>query len=455
MKIKVGYECTSISSKRRPLKKIITSGFQQHYNSRTYRTLKYVSRNAGSLVFAMFWLILGCGFLPQPAVAQKTVSDSAYPLQLSEEWEYRWGDAPVDSSGVPTWTFGEGARTGWRRTSKTSSPEGEPRDFLWLRTRLPDLLPDRPIITIPQLVLHVEVFVDSTSIYQYGDMRPRRGIKYASSVPHTISIPDDAGGKILSLRIFSQYHRTIGIPGGFVYLLPESALIRFAAGGNMVEFLIGIVFFFIGLLVLLILFKEKDRSNRLMLLFFSEFLLSVSLLYIGSNFISRLMIPRPVLWYYMTMAFLFFPVGLLGFFEQVIGSGYKSIVRWLWIGMLIFGIAALLLDITNIVPVYEMIYLYFGILAVVLVIMIFTIIPEVRTGSFEARVFGIGSLVTIGTGLHDTLALGLQLMPDQPGLSPWGFVFFCAFPWVFVGVSIQQKRTAVTRVFEGSGTTVQ
>ena len=96
----------------------------------------------------------------------------------------------------------------------------------------------------------------------------------------------------------------------------------------------------------------------------------------------------------------------------------------MWIAMLIFGIAALLLDITNIVPVYEMIYLYFGILAVVLVIMIFTIIPEVRTGSFEARVFGIGSLVTIGTGLHDTLALGLQLMPDQPGLSPWGFVFF-------------------------------
>jgi len=371
--------------------------------------------------FILSWLILFAGL---PEVLAQERQDDLYPMRISAGWEYRWGDSPVDSNDVPEWTYGVWATSGWQRTERTSSPEGEAQDFLWLRIRLPESLPDRPIVVIPQIVLHFDAYIDSTLIYQFGDKQPHPGIKYASSIPHTITIPVDAGGSMLSFRIFSEYHTTIGIPQRYIYLLPESGLIRLATGGNMLEFLIGIVFFFVGLLLLLLLVKERERSNVLSILFFSEFLLSISLLYLASNFLTRVIFPWPVVWYYLTMAFLFFPVGLLGFFEQVIGTGHKSIVRWLWITHLAFGIVVLLLDVINAVPVYELIYFFFGLLAVTLIIMVFTIIPEVRQGSYEARIFGIGSLVMILLGLHDTLALGLQLKPDQPGLSPWGFIFF-------------------------------
>jgi hypothetical protein len=37
------------------------------------------------------------------------------PIELSQNWQYRWGDSPKDESGIPLWSYETGGVFDWKK----------------------------------------------------------------------------------------------------------------------------------------------------------------------------------------------------------------------------------------------------------------------------------------------------------------------------------------------------
>ena len=157
--------------------------------------------------------------------AQTAPSDEEDAVVLLEGWQYRWGDAPLDARGTPVWTY-EAQETGWQPTSVLTNPPGEAQDFLWLRVRLPDVLPEAATVGTRYFWYGVEVYLDSTRIYHRATLGPDPKNKYHGVVPHIIPLPEGAAGRLLSFRLYSEHSSVIGIPDA-VYLASQGGIVQF------------------------------------------------------------------------------------------------------------------------------------------------------------------------------------------------------------------------------------
>jgi len=54
---------------------------------------------------AIFFLTVLSGFLMSLAPAQAQVSTESPPVEITQGWQYRWGDSPIDEKGILLWTY--------------------------------------------------------------------------------------------------------------------------------------------------------------------------------------------------------------------------------------------------------------------------------------------------------------------------------------------------------------
>src|SRR5690606_38307065 len=182
----------------------------------------------------------------------------------------------------------------------------------------------------------------------YGPMQAGEAVRYAAYRGHLIRLPQDAGGQVLAFRIFSPEPKLIGLSRP-PYLGSEGEILRMALHREIEQTLIGLLFLVIGVLSLLVSLGRRREAHARLPLYFGPFTLCTGLTLVGESFARRLFFPSPVAWYYLTsLGFYLFPVGLLGFFEHVIGAGYRSVVHRLWQVHLAFVAVALLLDATGV-----------------------------------------------------------------------------------------------------------
>ncbi|WP_110674330.1 GGDEF domain-containing protein [Salinicola sp. RZ23] len=126
-------------------------------------------------------------------------------------WEYRWGDSPLDSDGLPVWLHAAGS--GWQPIAfPANPPDRDGRDKVWFRLRLPDNQWHDPVLFIPSIDLIAQVYLGGRLIYQYGDFDAGDRIAFAGWPWHMIALPRDFAGKTLCLRVFSDY-TSIGLWG--------------------------------------------------------------------------------------------------------------------------------------------------------------------------------------------------------------------------------------------------
>ncbi len=325
--------------------------------------------------------------------------------------------------------------------------------------RLPEELPDNAILGTRFVWLSHEVYLDSTLLHQIGVLQPDRENKYVGMSPHLIALPADAGGRVVSLRIYSNYRGWIGIPG-HVYLGSETALLRFVFDIQLATLVIGVFMVVVGLVVLLLLIFTRDRQRVWLLFYASLFAFCFGINYVVNRTATHfIFMAPPVFMYYLNTLFFLFPVGLLGFFEQMIGAGYKGVIRRLRQAHVVLFVGGLLLDMLNVVVIYFLGAIYYGLLAISLVALMITVIPAVRTGELEARIFGAGLSVAVVLGLHDTVFQGLFYSSYSLNLAPWGMlVFMLSLGYLLerrFTENIRQLRAAHTQLEEYSATLEQ
>ena len=380
-----------------------------------------------------FVAVFLCGICPQWLAAQ---APDVYFEALSG-WSYRWGDSPVDENNDFRWLQGV-ERADWQSASTLLSPAGDSQDFLWLRTTLPDSIPKNALLGTRYIWLSYEVYIGAEKVASYGVMGPDRDNKYNGHKLQLLRIPGDAHGRELLFRVYSPYPSVIGIPHE-VYLSSEYNLARFALRHDIATLIIGLILSVAGLLLLIV--RAHGRSKDILLIYLGLFAFSYGINYVAGHPGVYLLLESPRLPYYGASLFSLFPVGLLGLFEQMIGTGYKGVIRKLLYAHLMLWFVVLSLDVLNVVPYYLLGPYFFGLLAISLIAMIITVVPAILRGNPEAKIFSIGLLIAGIPGLVDTVLQGLLTQYDIPSLSPWGVIGFM----IVLGLLLDRRFSENTR----------
>lgn len=147
-----------------------------------------------NIISRYYWMGMAVTLL---LLAHSSASANTSPMPLTD-WEYRWGDAPLDANAP------------WQAIAFPSNPPGRNgQQAVWFKTVLPEGEWRDPVLHITSINLVGQIFLDGTLIYEHGDMEAPRFIGWPW---HLIALPEDFAGKQLSLRIFSDY-TSIGLWG--------------------------------------------------------------------------------------------------------------------------------------------------------------------------------------------------------------------------------------------------
>ncbi len=366
-----------------------------------------------SLTFVI-WII------SSPVQAQSPEENLHAVVLLDSGWQYRWGDSPVGEDGVRRWLLDKPDSDAWRNLpASTLSPSPAENKILWMRIQLPDKQwPDAGLF-MDSVDQGVEVYLDRALIYSAG-LVDRAGNEPAlGTTHHLIPLPPDFQGKMLVLRIYSQYN-TIGPKNG-VFIGAQTDHLLNIIKTDIDRFVIAWISIAIGLVAVGFFLRRPEQKAYLALGIlaasagvFTLFRTHLIELFTTSSFLQE---------YSKLISLYLLPVGLCAFFEQVVSAGRWSIVRRLWQICLIYSIAAIGLSLLGVVQPLSTVFPFEVLASIALIILVVISIQEALRGNVDARLFTIGySLVFLFALLTMLDDLGILLLPRR--VFHWGVFGF-------------------------------
>ncbi len=366
------------------------------------------------LLYAFLIILVGRGAQEDPGTPSSSEATSAWTLT---NWTYQWEADAADLNHPPQWP----ADTAWTPMEIAFIQGPRENHVVWLRTRLPEPLPPQSVLVLPTVLLDFEAYIETTPIFSAREVSAYAGTKYASAHSYLVPFPPDAAGSWLYLRVHSTSTHFIGL-GQPAFVGTTLAVLRRAWLDRADLFVIGAICTTLGLGAVFLLLTLRRKNELLLVGSFALLALTVGSNYLTDSIFVRIVLPFPVITYYASFSVIFFPVGLLGFFEQVVGAGPRQIVRWMAGLHLGFAVLIVLCDVAGILAIPDYFVPFFVLLALSLVVMTMVALVYIRGGQYEARIFGAVTLIAVVLGIHDTVFLGLGLKIDQPGVSQYGFV---------------------------------
>jgi signal transduction histidine kinase len=373
-----------------------------------------------ALVF-IFLIAVPC----QPQNAPAINSD---PVELLHGWQYRWGDSPLDSDGVPLWTRDIPDDSAWKNIDRPlDPPDRNGREFLWLRIRLPEHLWNDPAIFLSNVLLAAEVYLDTRKIYATDPLGFGTVGLYAQTRWHIFPLDEPTGNKILLFRIHSDDPNHIGLPimaDNKVFIGSRSNLVGYVVRNSIDRFVLGCLFILIGQLSI-DLFFHRWKQKTYYYLSFGGFAICVGLACAASGEVTQFVISSPAFRFHATtLGLLFFPVGFFSFYEQIADIGRSKLLRRLWQSFLIYGVFVLVLQLAEVTRALFILYIIWALLLVVGLGAIFLLaVRGAIRGSAQMKIFNAGFLAVILFVGHDII-FAFGLLPYWHWLSPWGILLF-------------------------------
>jgi hypothetical protein len=101
--------------------------------------------------------VLQFNLAPTQAQPQTLMQLDAPPQEITEGWQYYWGDFPLNEAGVPVWTQEKISSLGWHPFQFPKRLWKQPRQaIVWLRVPLPSGQWQSPALYL-RAVLHENV----------------------------------------------------------------------------------------------------------------------------------------------------------------------------------------------------------------------------------------------------------------------------------------------------------
>jgi len=289
---------------------------------------------------------LACLCFFQPAYA-KTDLDSG--------WEYRWGDSPVNSAGLPEWVSGDDPSQ-WNAIGFPSNPpDRQGRDQVWYRVNLPDVPWREPALYIYSVDLIVQVWLDGQQIYQYGEFDEDGKGRFEGWPWHSMSLPDEFQGKDIYFRIFSNY-TDIGL-WGEVAIMEESELTLYILQNSLKALVIAGFCALIAILSVVFSLLQARKKTFASLALFG---ISSAILLVAESQARQLIWNAPLAWDYLAAGSYFMvPVAMALLLEQWFEDQRPWLINLVWkvhLGYFIgaLGLAALgVVNLSSTFPVFD------------------------------------------------------------------------------------------------------
>lgn len=324
-------------------------------------------------------------------------------VKLAEGWQYRWGDSPLDTAGIPLWTYDDLANPTWQPLPILGwPPNRQGRANLWLRITLPTTGQWHiPSLFIPQTSQRFELYLEDELIYRFGELGLTSEPRFRGQPWHLITLPTNFQGKQLNFRIYSD--RVAPEIMNEVTLNSRGEQVQAIIVRELDSLVVSISLILMSLLANFFFLLNK---NEKIYLAFTVFALATGLGLMSIGQIQALFWNAPEFWFWMArITQTTSMVGLGLFMEQIWGVGYKSIFRRLWQ----FWLGIIILDATL---RFGAIYIPLEIPAIVsLLLFVGAVLWMAFRGNVEARV------LAVGLGIYMS-AVGIYIFYNILGTTP-------------------------------------
>lgn len=353
-------------------------------------------------------------------------TQSPLPVDITNGWLYKWGDSPVDVNGRFTW-LQEGTG-GWESCEFPGRPQnpGNQRS-IWIKTKLPTGEWSNPTLRFRAPQQALEVYLEGRLIYSFGKIDFKNTSRTPGSIWHLVSLPSDFQGKELCFRLYSPVQSYTG------YLIEikvgtKSDHIINILKENGFSLILGCLFIFIGIIMILFLLTGSKTTE-------SIFFLGLSTIFLGCWNIAegkalQLFFNAPVASVYVANISMFLmPVTFIMFMERMFtkaGSRERLLLRRVWQGSFILALLTFSMDLTGLASNLQFDSALHVMIAISMAVSIYTVIKNTHKGNREIWIFASGLLILCITGLYDTYVMfydKAQLL-NPHRLTGWGMLAF-------------------------------
>lgn len=394
-----------------------------------------------SLLFGILLSVAGCKIIP---LGQSTIYSSPEPL--SDNWEYSW-DFSLRNSNK--------GDSNWHKVTLPLPNIKKRSNTIWLRTRLPAALPNRPALYIRELFLSVVVYVDDTPIYSFWDADASYSSDFIAKKSHIIPIPDSAAGKTIYFKIQSNYF-LIGITSP-VFIGSEYSLIKSIIVSDFDNIIIAGIVFFIGIVALMIFIADRKQWQYF---YFGLFALFQVLYITNYTALRDFLFDAPLLWIYLWLfSSVWSTTMFIGFAKVIFNYSIKSILGILFLVNIAYAAFESILLLSSIFELYitgtittsqiilhtRSIFQYLLTADCIVILSIF--VKQIMQGNKEATILLSGTVVYSITVLHTiAVALGFFTKDFQPYIH-WGLcILLMALSIVLIRQYMQmQEKIALNK----------
>jgi signal transduction histidine kinase len=372
--------------------------------------------------------------LPIPTKAQTNFYQKPLPsMEINTEWQYRWGDSPINSSGQREWAINDPGNRSWNWFKVPEQPPNI-HNFrnVWVRAKLPQGKWPDPGLLFATNDQRFQVFLDGKMIYQYGNME--RSYRQSPGSPlHIIPLPLDFQNKIISFRMHSTFARTAGLLR-MVQIGSRSELQLKIVRESIDYLILAGLFIFLGLVLIIIFALESCEQKSFLALGFSS--ICVGSWLVAETNMKQILFDIPVHWstYIAIASFYLMPIGFCAFVEQIFGGRYNKMLQRLRQVYYLFTVVVFTLDITHVLTLAATLS-YFYLLVLITIILLITVVVEAGIkGNPEAKIFGLGITIFAIAGIYDILGWYFRVVPWTRYFTHWGlFVFILSLTYLLKG----------------------
>lgn len=399
----------------------------------------------------MAFLLVCLSHLGEGISAQTKEVAEMPPVEITQGWEYRWGNSPLNALGVPVWTYKDIKNAEWKPLklpAKIPKPAGV--KSAWFRVKLPAGSWEFPTLYITGISWSYEFYLDSKKIASFGTLDSAGKLNIKTKGWGLIPIGGNFAGKYYYCHVYIAKTDRI-FAGGSRNLMLGSLpdLIKTITNRELNKFLVGCLFTLVGIAAFILAFYNKSS------LYFSFAFLTFSSggFTVLNNHLLFLIINPPEFLPYINIAFLLFmPVGLVAFYEQLFVTAYKKIklMRWIWQLHLVYAFGALILSSLNIIHWNNAIYVFFVLLAFTTIFLLLSSIPIALKGNTEARILVLGFAMFGILSVPDILS-SLEIITKPIETYYWGLLIFL----ICLGTILERRFTQARKQLQAQNIALQ
>jgi signal transduction histidine kinase len=352
-------------------------------------------------------------------------------IPLSDGWEIRWGNSPLNSNGVPIWVQEDSED--WRPSPPAARRLVKKDDILWARTSLPELSWNDPALVTYRVIGTIKAYQHGRLIYSSDNRTDRPDLRFEYPRLHFITIDSPGTDRRLFFRIDSNDRKFIGtdLP---IYIVSKRSYVQALIkrfGGRAI---VGVFLIWLGVIAFgVYVFRRKEES--LPHLSFGALSLTAGTFELVGGWVWAVLVDAPVLYHYLfPTCLMIFPVGVFRFLELFISRRFQKPVRRLWQFHLAYAVLSIAFELTGVATLTVMLDFFTVALSLSMFVSLLLITKTAWEGSVESKIFGIGYGLLALTALID-LGVRMEIVPDFIDTFHFGLLAFV----VCLGLVVERR----------------